>query len=223
VAAQTTMNPLVKIAYFGFFSGIIISFFVALIFGFFGLLPENYAIMTTSGNERLLLFLWPSSIFLASSSATGIDALIPVGIVFLINAIRYSFIFFMIGILFKLSPTLSEIWPSYFLGFRKKSIKTLLDFSVRLFVIGSASGFVIVIASYIQASLYDKIPIWVNIVIFSVLPLLEIGVFFGVSDVLLEMFEFIFTSGVTYSLAALFIGILCNMFVFISPKRLTPS
>jgi len=210
---QTTMNPLIKIAYFGFFVGIIISFFAALFFDFFDFFPENY-VMKTHRDDYLLLFLWPSCIFLLGVSAIGVDALIPIGVILLINAIRYSVIFLVIGILFKFSPTLSKFEFLHFLKLKTNPIKTLLEFSMRLFFIGSASGFVILIASYIQASLYEKISIWVNIVTFSILPLLETEVFWSGPDVFLKMFEFIFINGVAYSLAALFVGILCNIFVW---------
>jgi len=211
-------------ARWGFFSGIIISVFVVLFFDFFDFFSEKpYSFFMTHRDEDSLLFLWPSCIILMGSQATGIDLLIPVGIALLINAIRYSIIFLVVGTLCNFSPAISKDNLSRFFDLKKKSTKQLWRISFFCFFVGSSSGFFILILSSIQAILYQNISGWGGIIIVSFLPLLETEAFWRNSDILLNAIKLILMNGIAYSLVALFIGIICNMFSFVVSKRLISS
>jgi len=214
------MKSLAKMMVWGFFTGLLISIFMAFFYDFFDIFPSNpHSPNAIDRDWYIIFFLWPSCILWIGNLVTGIDLLIFVMVISLINAIRYSVVFLLIGVLCNLSSTslkddICKI--SSLIHFRKRSIKALGELSLHLFFVGIAAGVFLLISGYILniilPTLHKTIEQWGIVMIALFFSHLD-ELFWNNLDVALNASKLIFINGAAYSFAALFIGTLCNIFV----------
>jgi len=217
------MKATLRMAFWGFLIGIVISVAVSFFYDFYDFFQKKpYSFVMMSRDEDVILFLWPSCILLLGTSADGINALMPVGIVALMNAIRYSVIFVFTGTLYRFFPAFSGICfykSLHLFKFEKKSIKTLCELSVYFFFFGMVSAFIILTTICLQITLHANLSGLGGIITASLIPLLEMETFWNARIILHKMVKLIFFNGIAYSLASLFIGIFCNTIYLTVPHQ----
>jgi len=217
------MKSLAKMMVWGFFTGLLISIFMAFFYDFFEIFPNYPQYSNATGPDwDLILFLWPSCILWIAGPLTDDSTVLFkfVMLISLINAIRYSVVFLLIGVLCNSSSIFLKYdicKISSLIHFKKRSTKALRELSLRLFFVGIAAGVFLLISGYILGIIMPILtktiePLAIVMIDLFFTPLDEL--FWNKPDAVLNASRFIFIHGAAYSLAALFIGILRNIFVW---------